>query len=186
MVGIKKEIVVSESTPMPKGYAFLHKGNKYKTLHCRRLTHEAGKKLYIVEKGKEKIGIRVPKNIYINVQNSARETAETRLAATERRDAAVLREAEVEMKRLYPKIPAADRKACLKRAFRKHSRRVGRSGQITMARKVDLAVTAHIRHGHTSYDELLKKGADREEARKAVTKDILKLRREWGASGGKK
>ena len=181
----KKELVVSESTPMPKGYAFLHKGNRYKTLHCRRLTHEAGRKVYVVEKGKEKVGIRIPRDIYHTVQNLARDTADTRLAATERRDAAVIREAEAEMKKLYPKIPPVERERCLKRAFRKHSRRIGRNGRMDMAKKVELAVIAHIRHNHTSYDALLNGGVDRKEARHKVAKEITKVRCEWGASQGK-
>lgn len=170
---------------MPKGYAFLPKGNAYKTLHCRKLTHEAGKPLYVVEKKKQKIGIRVPRQIFFTVQNRARETAPTRLAATARRDAALINEAEAELKRLYPSMPSIDLDRCLKRAFRKHSRRVGRSGQMEMKQKAELAVVAHIRHQHTEYDKLLKGGTSREEARKKVGKDIFRIRKEWGAKGAK-
>jgi hypothetical protein len=179
----KREIVVSESSPMPKGYAFLRKGNAYKTLHCRKLTHEAGRTLYVVESGKQKVGIRVPRHIFFTVHDLARETAPTRLAATARRDAALNQEAEAELRRLYPTMPAADLDRCLKRAFRKHSRRVGRSGQMAMAKKAELAVMAHIRHQHTDYDQLMKNGMEREEARRKVMKEIFRIRREWGANG---
>src|SRR5204862_3338921 len=41
--------------------------------------------------------------------------------------------------------------------------RVGRSaaGRALDARAIELAVVAHIRHGHTNYDELLMSGTDR-------------------------
>ncbi|KAF2177447.1 hypothetical protein K469DRAFT_603192 [Zopfia rhizophila CBS 207.26] len=182
----RREVTVSSISPMPKGYAFLPKGNQYKTLHCRRLTHESGKTLFVVEENKKALGIRVPKHIFFTVQNLARETLATRRAATERRDATVIRQAEAELKALFPKIPKEEKECVLKRAFRKHSGRVGRTGQISMKRKVQLAVIAHIRHKHTEYDKLLREGLDREGARNMVRKKIQETLKDWGAKGGKR
>ncbi|KAF2269524.1 hypothetical protein CC78DRAFT_550880 [Lojkania enalia] len=180
----KRETTVSPKVPIPKGYAFLPKGNQYKTLHCRRLTHEAKKTLYVVEDGKKVIGIRVPKNIFFRVQSLARETLSSRRAATETREGTLIRKAELEVDQLFPRIPKVERDAVLKRAFRKHSGRVGRSSQTPMPRKVRLAVIAHIRHKHTEYDVLLNKGVKREDARTAVSEKMLGILRQWGATEG--
>lgn len=182
----KREVNVSSQTPMPKGYAFLPKGIPYKTLHCRRLTHEAGKTVFVVLDGSKSLGIRVPKYIFFQVQSLARDTLSDRRAATEKRDTALLRTAEVEINSQFPKIPKKEKEQALKRAFRKHSGRVGRSGQTPMPRKVLLAVIAHIRHQHTNYDALLGGGSDRDEARRAVQKKVIQMLKKWGGKEGKK
>lgn len=182
----KREITVASSKPMPKGYAFLPKGNQYKTLHCRRLTHETGKPLFIVEEGKKVIGIRVPKHIFFQVQSLARETLSSRRAATEQRDAALVRQAASELEKQFPNIPSGEKEMVLKHGFRKYSGRVGRTGLMPMSKKVLFAVIAHIRHKHTNYDQMLNKGMDRDEARRAIAKKTQDMLREWGAKGGKR
>ncbi|KAF2652632.1 hypothetical protein K491DRAFT_43044 [Lophiostoma macrostomum CBS 122681] len=179
----KREITVSPNKPMQKGYAFLPKGNAYKTLHCRRLTHEAGKPLFVVEDRKKIVGLRVPKHIFFQVQSLARETLADRRAATEKRDNALVRQAEAELAKQFPKIPEVEREAILKHAFRKYSGRVGRTSQTPMSRKVLLAAIAHIRHRHTGYDAMLDRGVDREEARRAIAKKVQDTLRQWGAKG---
>ena len=69
--------------------------------------------------------------------------------------------------------------ACLK-----HSRRVGRSAAAKRFKPtaVDLAVVAHVRHEHTSYDELLSKGYDRFEAREMVRDEIDGVLGRWEQS----
>jgi hypothetical protein len=47
---------------------------------------------------------------------------------------------------------------------------------------LDLAVIAHIRHAHTSYDELLMGGADRSAARALVREQINMLLASWSAA----
>jgi hypothetical protein len=179
------EIKVHPKAPMPNDYAFLPKGIPYKTLHCRRLTHEAGKPLYVVEFHKKVLGIRVPKSIFSQVQSLAKDTLSTRRAATEKRDAAVIRDAGAELSVQFPKMPTGEKELVLKHGFRKYSGRVGRTGQMPLSRKIQLAVIAHIRHKHTRYDELLRNGADRLEARKSVQKKIQDILREWGSKEGK-
>ena len=181
----RREITVSPDTPMPQGYAFLAKGIPYKTLHCRRLTHEAGKTVFVVEANKKILGIRVPKSIFFHVQKLAKETFPSRRLATEKRDTALIREAAAELASQFPEMPKEDRELVLKHGFRKHSGRVGRTAQIPMNRKAQLAVFAHIRHKHTQYDKLLRSGMDRDEARRLVQKRIRSLLRKWGAQEGK-
>lgn len=184
----KHEISVSPSKPMPKGYAFLPRGDPYKTLHCRKLTHEAGKPLYVVEIGvkrKKVLGIRVPKSIFFQVQSQARETLASRRAATEQRDAALVRQAASAIDDQFPNIPAPEKEMVLKHGFKKYSGRVGRTGQIPMSKKVTLAVIAHIRHTHTEYDKILDASGEREEARRKIAKQLQAILRDWGLKGGK-
>jgi hypothetical protein len=180
-----RETTVHPKAPMPANYAFLPKGIPYKTLHCRRLTHEAGKPVYVVEFHKKILGIRIPKAIFSEVQSLAKDTLSTRRAATEKRDAAVIRDAGAELSIQFPKIPEPERGLVLKHGFRKYSGRVGRTSQIPLSKKVQLAVIAHIRHRHTRYDEMLKDGSNREGARRMVQKKIQGVLRKWGSNEGR-
>lgn len=182
----KREITVSPSTPVPPGYAFLPKGVAYKTLHCRRLTHEAGKQLYVVvDKSKTTLGIRVPKAIFFQVQDLARQTLSSRRAATEKRDATLVRQASAELDKQFPLIPVEEKENILKHGFRKYSGRVGRTSQMPLTKKVVFAVVAHVRHKHTDYDKLMDEGKGREEARRAVSRKIQDVLKIWGHKGGK-
>lgn len=174
------EIIVTPGTPMPQGYAFLKKGIRYKTLHCRRLTQEAGMTVFVVAHHKKMLGIRVPKPIFCQVQSQANETLPARRLATEQRDAATIRAAAAELDKQFPCIPKVDKEKVLLHGFKKHSGRVGRAGQIPLPRKVLFAVVAHIRHTHTQYDAILDKGGDRANARKAIQKTVQNVLRAWG------
>jgi hypothetical protein len=180
------EVNVIASAPMPKGYGFLRKGIRYKTLHCRKLTHEAGKTLYVVLDAKKvQIGIRVPKFILQQVHKQANETLSSRRAATERRDASLLAAASSELHDRFPKIPGDEAEMVLKHGFKKNSGRVGRTSLVPLSQKVVLAVIAHVRHKHTKYNEILERGDERKDARRAVRKQIEMILRRWGFTGGK-
>lgn len=181
-----REVTVGPSTAMPKGYAFLRKGIQYKTLHSRRLTHEAGKTVYVVESNKKFLGIRVPKDILSRVHTQASETLAARKLATEKRDTAAIGKAAAELDSQFPKIPKHDREDVLKHGFKKHSGRVGRTTLIPLSQKVLYAVIAHIRHRHTSYDKLLSGGTSKEAARKAIQNKIRDTAREWGHKPGRR
>jgi hypothetical protein len=69
-------------------------------------------------------------------------------------------------------------------ACRKYSGRVGRSA---MAKALDpeairLAVTAHVRHTETRYDELLMRGYDRHEARMEVQDRVQDILDRWSST----
>ncbi|KAF2826903.1 hypothetical protein CC86DRAFT_466688 [Ophiobolus disseminans] len=165
---------------MPKGYALLPKGIAYKTLHCRKLTREAGMPLYVVMDKKTTLGLRAPKSIVSQVHLKAKDTLATRRAATSKRDAADIAKAAASLRFQFPKISTSDEELVLKHGFKKHSGRVGRTGSIPLEKKVLLAVIAHIRHKHTEYDALLRSGTEREAARKLTRKKIETTMRTWG------
>ena len=179
------ETTVSSTTLLPKGYGFLAKGIRYKTLHCRKLTHESGKPLFVVVDRKTTIGLRAPKYIISAVHAQANETLSTRRAATKKRDDADFSKAAASLAAQFPKIPKAEKELVLKHGFKKHSGRVGRTSSIPLSRKVLLAVIAYVRHKHTEYDSLLRDGKDRDVARKLTWEKIEGIMRLWGFSEGR-
>jgi hypothetical protein len=82
---------------------------------------------------------------------------------------------------LFPGCPTPERQDIATHACRKYSGRVGRSAA---AREFDptaieLAVRAHIRHCHTSYDKLLARGTAREDARLQVRDAVDEVFERW-------
>jgi hypothetical protein len=181
---MQREITVGPSAPMPQGYAFLPKGIAFKTLHCRKLTREAGQPLYVVVDNKKTLGLRAPKTIIAQVHVKAKETLSTRRAAVQKRDALDIAKTTKELRSQFPKMPTSERELILKHGFKKHSHRVGRTASLTLETKAKLAVIAHVRHRHTNYDTLLRGGLPREAARVAVWQKIESVIREWGSSAG--
>lgn len=171
---------------MPKGYGFLPKGIRYKTLHCRKLTRGVGKTLYIVVDAKKRqLGLRVPSFILHQVHRQAKETLSARRAAVEKRDTTFIEAAANELGEQFSKIPEQEKTLVLKHGFRKHSGRVGRTGTIPLPRKILLAVIAHVRHRHTKYDSMLARGMERIAARKVVNEKIECVMRDWGYVEGR-
>ncbi|KAI1130340.1 hypothetical protein F5Y10DRAFT_122283 [Nemania abortiva] len=92
-------------------------------------------------------------------------------------------EADAVLRDLFPRIPNTDRQEIIDHAFKKDGTfngeiKVGMAKDITLARRVQLAALAHIRHTHTRYDELLKE-SDWANARKAVEKPCLDIIVKW-------
>lgn len=116
----------------------------------------------------------------------AREIARTR--AAERRaelDLEYLRSFAGRVREIYPFCPAAREHLIAEHACRKYSGRVGRSAA---ARTLDeeavrLAVTAHVRHAETNYDDLLLKGIERWEARDKVHQKVFQILDRWEHGG---
>jgi hypothetical protein len=179
------EIIISSSTPIPRAYGFLPKGDRYKTLHCRKLTREANKQLYVVVDKKIQIGLRVPTMILHTVHAQAKQTLTTRRAAVAKKDDADVANAAAEITKQFPKIPDSEKEAVLKHGFKKHSGRVGRTSNLSLSQKVLFAISAHVRHTHTEYDALLRSRRIRSEkarkdARKATRKKTENVLRGWG------
>jgi hypothetical protein len=89
---------------------------------------------------------------------------------------------------LYPGCPPDEQTAIARHACAKHSGRVGR---FALAKQlapstVDLAVRAHVRHVHTSYDEFLAFGGDRLGSRIRVEPQVERILDAWQrrADGG--
>ncbi|KAI1330534.1 hypothetical protein F5Y16DRAFT_362038 [Xylariaceae sp. FL0255] len=92
-------------------------------------------------------------------------------------------EADAVLRDLFPRIPHTDRQEIINHAFKKDGMfngkdKVGMAKDITLARRVQLAALAHIRHTHTRYDQLLKE-SDWANARKAVEKPCLDVIVKW-------
>ncbi len=116
--------------------------------------------------------------------------ADEELRSRRRQRAAALREesdtsyvaqfAECIRKR-FPGCPHGRETSIAEHACRKYSGRVGRSAAAKELdeRAVRLAVSAHIRHVETNYDELLGKGCPRIDARRQVAAQVEQRLSEW-------
>ena len=130
------------------------------------------------------------------VENEALEQAEKECAADEEdrklaRAKAAARRAELDLeyirsfadrvRELYPFCPTARESQIAEHACRKYRGRVGRSAAAKALDEeaVQLAVTAHIRHAETEYDDLLLKGVDRWQARDKVNPGVARLLDRW-------
>ena len=90
------------------------------------------------------------------------------------------------MRDLFPRIPNLDREQIIKQSFQKghigNSRKgepvVGLAQGIPLARRVQLAANAHIRHVHTRYDDLLRQ-TDWYNARRLVEPVCLEVIMKW-------
>ncbi|KAF2645247.1 hypothetical protein P280DRAFT_388894, partial [Massarina eburnea CBS 473.64] len=82
------------------------------------------------------------------------------------------------VRELFPKIPEADLTSIVNHAFQEGTDRVGNAKELPLARRVQLAVVAHIRHTYTEYDSILKSGSWLEARQKAELPSLAKLK-EW-------
>jgi hypothetical protein len=89
---------------------------------------------------------------------------------------------------LFPGCPVAERGAIAKRACQKYSGRIGRSAAaLTFDPEViAVAVRAHIRHNHTSYDQMLARGRARKNARSSVRKAVKEVAERWRTKASSK
>lgn len=87
---------------------------------------------------------------------------------------------------LFPGCPPAEQTAIARHTCVKRSGRVGRSASAKQldASSIELAVRAHVRHGHTSYDELLAQGRDRLESRTQVAAAAERVLDAWRRRSG--
>ncbi len=86
----------------------------------------------------------------------------------------------------YPGCPSTEATQIAEHACRKYSGRVGRTAAAKeLSREaIRLAVIAHIRHGHTNYDELLGRFADRDSARERIWGKVSAILDDWQRPGG--
>ncbi len=123
-----------------------------------------------------------------------RAEAECKADATQRiirRDQATLRRAELDeeyvrpfaarVRDVYPNCPAGREALIAEHACRKYSGRVGRSAAAKDLdeQAVRLAVTAHVRHAETNYDELLSNMFERSDARTIVRNAVAEVLKLW-------
>ena len=82
---------------------------------------------------------------------------------------------------VYPHGPVSERLEIARHACARSSGRVGRSAAARELDEwaIDLAVQAHVRHRHTTYDELLVQGIDRQDARGTVAMEVNRVLTGW-------
>ena len=134
------------------------------------------------------------------VESDALERAETECEADAaqreiRRAQAAIRRAELDdeyikrfadrVRKVYPHCPDGRETLIAEHACRKYSGRVGRSAAAKALdeQAVRFAVTAHVRHPETNYDDLLLRGFERGEARSRVQADVSLTLYAWEYGG---
>ena len=113
-----------------------------------------------------------------DARGRARERAAERRAELDERYVAEFAE---RLGDLFPGCPVPERQDIAAHACQKYSGRVGRSAAAVAfdPKAIELAVRAHIRHCHTSYDRLLARGGDRADARAAVRDAVDEVFERW-------
>lgn len=87
------------------------------------------------------------------------------------------------IKELFPRIPQDDLEKIVQHAWEEGSKRVGTNENMNLANRVQLAVTARIRHAYTDYDRLLK-AFEWKEARQEVEAECVRKLKEWRGEDG--
>lgn len=169
---------------LPQGNAALtRRASKYSTLRAIVVRFSRSRQRY------ERQGILVEEPVLQRAEDDcladadAREQRRLREAIRrEEQDAAFIAEFAHCIQQRYPGCPAAEATQIAGHACQKYSGRVGRSAAAKefAADAIDLAVAAHVRHGHTNYDELLAMGWDRRAARDAVRGNVQAVLGHWG------
>ncbi|CAK7566013.1 MAG: hypothetical protein SEPTF4163_003944 [Sporothrix epigloea] len=182
------EEIVLPTTPMPRAYTFVRKGNVYITAHCRRAAQAEGRVVYTVVQDLSKrtiLGLRCPQHIVTAVRAAEQASRATRHAATDKRDAALAENFRVALLARYPAVPADNVPRIVQHAMQKHLRRVARTGTLDLDKRVQLAVRAHIRHRWTNYEALLRERVDRDHSTVKQRKGTLKTRQSGGRENDK-
>ncbi|KAI9701284.1 MAG: hypothetical protein M1836_001954 [Candelina mexicana] len=188
------EKLSSSSQNPPSGYTFVPKGNVYITRHCRLLTNEAGKTLWVVHHpvNNIRLGLHVPTDIVAQVQANEAVTADYRRNVVANKDGKDLDKARGVLLKLYPRVPLESAELILSHGYLKGSGRVGRTSTLDDEEKMKLATAAHIRHKLTDYESLLRERRKearklgrnndnvRDEVRKQISRDVQRIIKSWG------
>ena len=103
---------------------------------------------------------------------------------TAEHDQEYVRRFAAQVARQFPRCPRLRSAKIAEHACLKYSGRVGRSAKAKAldSEAIRLAVTAHVRHTETQYDELLGRGDDRQEARLLVQDRVNDILARWSRS----
>ncbi|WAO83099.1 DUF2293 domain-containing protein [Fusarium falciforme] len=191
--------ITTKNTP-PPGFEFVPAGNPELTTACKELSRDKDAMIFIVSNAKDnttntlshqvhRIGHHIRETIVEEARASLGHILDRTLPPTggspepipesqEEYDAQV----DAALRDLFPRIPNTDRQMIIEHAFRRgtssKTEKVGLSADITLARRVQLAVLAHIRHTHTRYDTLLRE-TTWQNARKVVEALCLDTLVKW-------
>ncbi|KAF7892249.1 uncharacterized protein EAF01_010329 [Botrytis porri] len=194
----KLEFQVTNDPNPPPGFTYVPIGDPTLTNACKELSREQNAMIFIVSRSKEdnsKISEHVFRTGYhfreVIVDEARRVVGDTVISNTthgliepipESQDE-INKQADAAIRDLFPRIPNTDRQRIIEHAFQKGIKfhgepTVGLQADLPLARRVQLAVLAHIRHTHTRYDKLLKE-TSWINARKAVEPVCLDVLVKW-------
>ena len=168
---------------LPSGDAALtRRAKKYSTLFAVVLKWSKTRKRY------ERQGLLVEEDALKQAEVECLADEDARSKRRERQadrraelDIAYVKNFSEKISELYPGCPLKTAKSIAEHACAKYSGRVGRCAAAKSFDEyaVQLAVTAHVRHAETSYDDLLMKGWNRTEARQIVQDKVREVLAKW-------
>ncbi|KAK1761327.1 hypothetical protein QBC47DRAFT_26117 [Echria macrotheca] len=187
----------------PPGFEFVTIGNPALTTACKELSRERDAMIFIVTttNGRVAGGLSFHVNrIGHHIRASIFEEAKRSVGASQdafphmhpdpdvpepipESQEDINKQADAAIRDLFPRIPNTDRQMVIQHAFNKSKKNdaeppVGLAPTITLSRRVQLAVLAHIRHTHTRYDQLLRE-TTYANARKVVEPLCLDILVKW-------
>ncbi|KAK1988268.1 hypothetical protein LZ30DRAFT_50432 [Colletotrichum cereale] len=202
----KKPLLLENTTNTdpPPGMRYIPIGNPELTERCQDISRELGASVYIVTKAKKdasdlslqihRVGYHIRENI---VDRALAELGLTDVYVPEligQGDGGLVekipddqteidKQADAALRELFPRIPNTDRQQIIDHAFQKGRQFkgdpvVGLQQDLSLSRRVQLAVLAHIRHNHTRYDELLRE-TTWHNARRATEQLCLDILVKW-------
>ena len=168
---------------LPSGDAALtRRAGKYSTLSAVVLKWSRARKHY------ERQGLLVEESALQRAEQECLADEDVRVRRREREagrraelDQEYIQRFAARVRELFPSCPTGREQVIAEHACQKYSGRVGRSAS---AKSLDekailLAVTAHIRHTETNYDELLAQEMERGDARREVAEEIDNVLERW-------
>ncbi|KAK1597743.1 uncharacterized protein LY79DRAFT_599750 [Colletotrichum navitas] len=202
----KKPLLLENTTNTdpPPGMRYIPIGNPELTERCQDISRELGASVYIVTKAKKdasdlslqihRVGYHIRESI---VDRALAELGLTDIYVPEligQGDGGLVekipdnqheidKQADAALRELFPRIPNTDRQQIIDHAFQKGKQFkgdpvVGLQQDLSLSRRVQLAVLAHIRHNHTRYDELLRE-TTWHNARRATEQLCLDILVKW-------
>ncbi|KAI1118165.1 hypothetical protein F5Y14DRAFT_299923 [Nemania sp. NC0429] len=198
----KLEFEITTELEPPPGFEFIPTGHPELSQECKEQSRDRDAMFFIVSNSKDTLKLDHHMNrLGYHFRHSVIEAARKALYKKGHFDQAAYihepgkpepipnsqreidQEADAVLRDLFPRIPNTDRQEIIDHAFKKDGKfngeiKVGMAKDITLARRVQLAALAHIRHTHTRYDQLLRE-SDWANARKAVEKPCLDIIVKW-------
>ncbi|KAH9907991.1 hypothetical protein F4778DRAFT_456281 [Xylariomycetidae sp. FL2044] len=193
--------IITDKNP-PPGFEFIPTGHPNLSSACKELSREQDAMIFIVSESLNphnldhhmyRTGYHFRRTIVQQAREQLKRDGKGDHVATHQRrngpepiprsQAEINREADAVLRDLFPRIPNLDRAQIIEHAFKKDGKfhgelKVGMATDLPLARRVQLAALAHIRHNHTRYDQLLRE-SDWANARKAVEKPCLDIIVKW-------
>ncbi|KAL0940767.1 uncharacterized protein CTRU02_203530 [Colletotrichum truncatum] len=200
----KKKPLLFEITPNrtpPPGMKYIPIGNPELTERCKEISRELGASVYIVTFAKKdaselsqqihRVGHHIREYIVEQAMHELGQdtfyepttTGPNEVEEIPRSQTEINRQADAALRELFPRIPNTDRQQIIDHAFKKGKQFngelvVGLQQELSLSRRVQLAVLAHIRHNHTRYDELLRE-TSWHNARRATEQLCLDILVKW-------